>query len=44
MLTAVYDQVVAALDARKLTRARLQGTPQLVLGLGKVAAEMCPPS
>src|SRR5471032_129685 len=43
MLTAVYDQVVAALDARKLTRARLQGTPQLVLGLGKVAAEMCPP-
>jgi glycerate 2-kinase len=43
MLTAVYDQVVAALDARKLVRARLQGTPQLVLGLGKVAAEMCPP-
>ena len=43
MLTAVYDQVVSALDARKLTRARLQGTPQLVLGLGKVAAEMCPP-
>jgi glycerate 2-kinase len=43
MLTAVYDQVVAALNARKLTRARLQGTPQLVLGLGKVAAEMCPP-
>jgi glycerate 2-kinase len=43
MLTAVYDQVVSALDARKLTRARLQGTPQLILGLGKVAAEMCPP-
>jgi glycerate 2-kinase len=43
MLTAVYDQVVAALNARKLTRERLQGTPALVLGLGKVAAEMCPP-
>jgi glycerate 2-kinase len=43
MLTAMYDEVVAALDARKLTRARLPGTPNLVLGLGKVAAEMCPP-
>jgi glycerate 2-kinase len=43
MLTAVYDQVVTALNARKLTRERLQGTPALVLGLGKVAAEMCPP-
>jgi hydroxypyruvate reductase len=42
MLTAVYDRVVAALDARRLVRERLRGQPQLVLGLGKVAAEMCP--
>src|ERR1700754_4541780 len=43
MLTEVYDRVAAALDARKLVRERLRGQPQLVLGLGKVAAEMCPP-
>src|SRR4051794_29831010 len=42
MLTDVYDRVVTALDARKLVRERLRGEPQLVLGLGKVAAEMCP--
>jgi hydroxypyruvate reductase len=43
MLTDVYDRVVAALDARELVRERMQGRPELVLGLGKVAAEMCPP-
>lgn len=43
MLTDVYDGVVAALNARKLVQERMRGKPDLILGLGKVAAEMCPP-
>jgi glycerate 2-kinase len=44
----IYDEVVRALDARELTRRAAGRAPQpapggrlLVLGLGKVAAEMC---
>lgn len=44
MLTDVYDRVVAALNARKLVQERMRGEPDLILGLGKVAAEMCPPA
>jgi hydroxypyruvate reductase len=43
MLTEVYEQVIAALDVRKLIRARVTGAPRTVLGLGKIAAEMCLP-
>ncbi|HEY2031912.1 MAG TPA: DUF4147 domain-containing protein [Myxococcales bacterium] len=43
MLTGVYDRVVLALNARKLVQERMRGKPDLILGLGKVAAEMCPP-
>ena len=45
-LLALYEEVVAALDATELTRARrlpepLPGGKLWLLGLGKVAAEMC---
>jgi hydroxypyruvate reductase len=47
-LVTLYQEVVSALDARQLARAAAAGAPRpgpggrlLVLGLGKVAAEMC---
>lgn len=47
-LVGIYHRVLTALDARELTRAAAARAPQpapggrlLVLGIGKIAAEMC---
>jgi len=42
MLLALYEEVVQALDARRLVRSRRLPSQAVVLGLGKIAAEMCP--